>query len=35
MPLPWRADGKRHWLRVDVRDDASHLALIGSPIYLQ
>lgn len=32
--FPWRADGKRHWIRVDVRDDASHLALIGNPIYL-
>jgi hypothetical protein len=32
--FPWRADGKRHWLRVDVRDDASHLALLGNPIYL-
>jgi hypothetical protein len=31
----WRADGQRHWLRFDVRDDASHLALIGNPIYLR
>jgi hypothetical protein len=30
----WRADGQRHWLRLDVRDGASHLALIGNPIYL-
>jgi hypothetical protein len=30
----WHADGQRHWLRLDVRDDASHLALIGNPIYL-
>lgn len=30
----WHTDGKRHWIRVDVRDDASHLALIGNPIYL-
>jgi hypothetical protein len=33
--FPWRADGKRHWLRVDVRDRESHLALIGNPIYLR
>ena len=32
--FPWRADGKRHWLRIDVRDAASHLALIGNPVYL-
>jgi Phosphoinositide phospholipase C, Ca2+-dependent len=31
----WRADGKRHWIRVDVRDGASHLALVGNPIYLR
>jgi hypothetical protein len=30
----WRADGKRHWLRIDVRDSDSHLALLGNPIYL-
>jgi hypothetical protein len=33
--LPWRADGKRHWIRLDVRDGDSHLALIGNPIYLR
>jgi hypothetical protein len=31
----WHADGQRHWLRLDVRDDASHLALIGNPVYLR
>jgi hypothetical protein len=30
----WRADGQRHWIRLDVRDSAAHLALIGNPIYL-
>jgi hypothetical protein len=30
----WLADGGRHWVRVDVRDEASHLALLGNPIYL-
>jgi hypothetical protein len=33
--FPWRADGKRHWIRVDVRDEASHLALVGNPIYVR
>jgi hypothetical protein len=33
--FPWRADGKQHWIRLDVRDGTSHLALIGNPIYLQ
>jgi hypothetical protein len=31
----WRADGKHHWIRLDVRDADSHLALIGNPIYLR
>jgi hypothetical protein len=31
----WRADGKSHWVRVDVRDDGGHLALLGNPIYLR
>jgi hypothetical protein len=30
----WRADGKRHWIRLDVRDGESHLVLIGNPIYI-
>jgi hypothetical protein len=29
------SDGKRHWIRVDVRDADGKLALIGNPIYLQ
>jgi len=33
--FPWCADGKRHWIRLDVRDGESHLALIGNPIYLR
>jgi hypothetical protein len=33
--FPWPADGKRHWIRTDVRDGESHLALIGNPIYLR
>jgi hypothetical protein len=31
----WRADGKHHWVRLNVRDDQSHLVLIGNPIYLR
>lgn len=31
----WRAEGKEHWIRVDVRDSAGHLALVGNPIYLR
>jgi hypothetical protein len=30
----WRADDKRHWIRVDVADRDAHLALIGNPIYV-
>lgn len=29
------ADGKRHWIRIDVRDAAGKLALIGNPVYLE
>lgn len=28
-------DRKRHWVRVNVRDEHGRLALIGNPIYLQ
>lgn len=28
-------DRKRHWVRVNVRDEQGRLALIGNPIYLQ
>lgn len=33
--FPWQADGKHHWIRIDVRDDVSHLALVGNPIYVR
>ncbi len=28
------SDGKRHWIRIDVRDAEGKLALLGNPIYL-
>jgi predicted metal-dependent phosphoesterase TrpH len=31
----WRADGKSHWIRLNVRDGAGHLALVGNPVYLR
>ncbi|MGZ5200193.1 MAG: CehA/McbA family metallohydrolase [Telluria sp.] len=30
----WTSDGKRHWIRVEVRDASGHLMLLGNPIYL-
>lgn len=30
----WRGDGKRHWVRVDIRDANGHLVLVGNPVYL-
>lgn len=30
----WRGDGRRHWLRVNVRDSEGKLALVGNPIYV-
>ena len=29
-----KADGKRHWIRVNVRDTQGQLLLIGNPIYV-
>jgi hypothetical protein len=29
-----KGDGKRHWIRIDVRDASGKLALIGNPIYV-
>lgn len=34
MSFEQRSDGKRHWIRVNVRDAEGKLALIGNPIYL-
>jgi hypothetical protein len=30
----WTSDGKRHWIRVEVRDARGHLMMLGNPIYL-
>ncbi len=27
-------DGRRHWIRIDVRDDSGKLVLVGNPIYV-
>jgi len=32
--MSWRSDGRRHWVRADVRDDEGRLLLIGNPIYV-
>lgn len=34
VPFNWLSDGNRHWLRVEVRDPAGHLALVSNPIYI-
>lgn len=34
-PFKETADGKRHWIRIDVRDAEGKLALIGNPIYMK
>jgi hypothetical protein len=33
-PWRWRADGRTHWVRAQVRDAQGHLLLIGNPIYV-
>ena len=30
----WTSDGKRHWLRAEVRDANDRLLLLGNPVYL-
>jgi len=30
----WTSDGKRHWLRANVRGAAGELLLVGNPIYI-
>jgi hypothetical protein len=33
LSFGWKSDGSRHWLRVDIRDPAGRLLLVGNPIY--
>lgn len=33
LRMRWKSDGFRHWLRVDIRDVAGRLLLVGNPIY--
>lgn len=30
----WTSDGRMHWLRAEVRDDAGQPLLLGNPVYL-
>jgi len=30
----WKSDGRRHYIRAEVRDAGDHLRLLGNPIYL-
>ena len=32
--FPWKSDGNRHWLRVNVRSADGKLWLVGNPIYV-
>ena len=34
LGFTFQADGVPHWVRLNVRDQAGRLALIGNPIYL-
>ncbi len=34
VSFDWTGDGKRHWLRVNVRGAARQLLLVGNPIYI-
>ena len=34
LPFQWTSDGKRHWLRAEVRDAQDALTLISNPIYI-
>jgi len=32
--LDWKCDGKKHWLRINVRDKKNKLIILGNPIYI-
>lgn len=35
LPFRWTGDGRRHWLRIDVRGADGKLLLVGNPIYVE
>jgi len=34
VSFDWTGDGKRHWLRVDVRSPQGKLLILGNPVYV-
>jgi hypothetical protein len=34
VSFDWTSDGKRHWLRANVRGASRQLLLVGNPIYI-
>jgi len=34
MNFDYQSDGKRHWLRVNIRSQSGALLIVGNPIYL-
>jgi hypothetical protein len=34
LSFDWPSDGKRHWLRANVRGADGTLLIVGNPIYL-
>jgi hypothetical protein len=34
VSFDWSADGKRHWIRANVRDANGQLLLLGNPVYV-
>lgn len=35
LTFAWTGDGRRHWIRADVRDAQGRLLLVGNPIYIR
>jgi predicted metal-dependent phosphoesterase TrpH len=34
LTMQWTSDGKRHWIRAEVRDRSGDLVLLGNPVYV-
>ena len=34
FPFQWKSDGRRHWIRANVRDADGRLLLLGNPVYI-